>query len=298
MKKLGFLSISMSLVFIATLMYTVRITKNLNQYLEKKIEVAELLDSRNRMGDAWEWVPIDFLNPAADKMEKKAELEEIANAKYAKASKDGWIMLGIVVGFLLINIIVYRNSEVKQQAIGLSLVFASMSFLYLGLNSPFLEIEAFMDDFAISADIGIGEPELQIDGRIYALYQNKSVLELIKLLYLGGNFVVAILILMFSIVFPTVKLVSSVIVFLAPSSQFSKYAVTVIDKLGKWSMADVMVASIFLAYFSFANMNVGVETGSSTLIGLYFFSAFVVFSIFSGSYLKRTVIQANQKNGG
>lgn len=295
MKKLTFLFVTMILVFVATSMFTLRITKNLNRYLEKKMEVAELLDTRNRMGDAWEWVPIDFLNPADEKMEKKFELETAANRYYGKAEKEGWIMAGIVLGFILLNYVVYRNTDQKHQAYGLSLVFSALCFLYLGLNSPFLEIEAFMDDFALTADFGIGETELVIDGRVYALYQNKSVLELIKMLYLGGNIVVAILILFFSIIFPIVKLTSSIIVFLAPGAKYSQKAVAVIDKLGKWSMADVMVAAIFLAYFSFANMNVGVETGSSTLIGLHFFTAFVVFSIASGIFLKRTVIQASQE---
>lgn len=87
------------------------------------------------------------------------------------------------------------------------------------------------------------------------------------------------------------------VVFIWPGSKYSENAITVIGKLGKWSMADVFVASVFLAFFSFSNMSLGVETGSSALIGLYFFVAFVVFSIFSGYFLKGTVkgIQARKK---
>ena len=49
--------------------------------------------------------------------------------------------------------------------------------------------------------------------------------------------------------------------------------------IGKWSMADVFVASSFLVFLSFNNMNVGVQNDSKVLFGLYFFLAYVVISI-------------------
>jgi uncharacterized paraquat-inducible protein A len=160
-----------------------------------------------------------------------------------------------------------------------------------------MEIEAYVDDFGVSMDLSFAEPELGITGRVYALYQMKSVMGVIGFLYTGGNIPVAIIILIFSILFPLIKLLSSMVVFIWPGSKYSENAITVIGKLGKWSMADVFVASVFLAFFSFSNMSLGVETGSSALIGLYFFVAFVVFSIFSGYFLKGTVkgIQARKK---
>ena len=76
-------------------------------------------------------------------------------------------------------------------------------------------------------------------------------------------------------------------VFMNPHTKFSRKAVPIINNLGKWSMADVFVASIFLAFFSYTNMNVGVDTGSTTLIGTYFFLTFVILSISSGSVFKK-----------
>ena len=63
----------------------------------------------------------------------------------------------------------------------------------------------------------------------------------------------------------------------------------VVVYLGKWSMADVFISAMFLAVFSFTNMNEGVDTGSTTLIGMYFFLSFVILSIFSGFVLKKLV---------
>ena len=291
MKKFVVLAVSAAVVFAATFVFTIRITQKLHNYKLKKEEVVQLLEADARLGNVWEWIPI--FSPADSIMEEKLEIEKKADLYYNSAVHEGVILLGIVILFLTLNSIVYRGKPHHSQMVGMAIAFASLCFLYLGLQSPFLELEAFKDDFTVSAELADYGLSDTIKGRIYFFYQNHNVLELIELLYTGGNFFVAILLLIFSVVFPTVKLISSTIVFLAPKSKFAKSAVSVINKLGKWSMADVFVASVFLAYFSFSNSNFGIDTGATTLIGMYFFVAFVVFSIISGIYLKRTVIAAN-----
>lgn len=288
MKKFTVLLISVIVVFACIIFYTYRITSKLNNYELKKEEVVELLDAEERLGNVWEWVP--FLNPAEDLMNQKYELEEKADIYYDSAVFDGLVLGVIIVVFLIIISLFYGKKDSADQMIGLAFIVGALSFLYLGLQSPFLELEAFMDDVTVKAeimeDIGLSD---SVGGRVYFFYQNHSVLELITLLYTGGNIFVALLLLVFSIIFPLVKLISSGIILLSPNSKYSQNAVVVVNKIGKWSMADVFVAAIFLAFFSFSNSNFGIETGSTTLIGLYFFVAFVALSLFSGYYLKRVV---------
>lgn len=307
MKKLNLLFLLMIPVVVATLFFTYRITTKLSKYEEKKMEKLELLNAEVRLGDIWEWDLdvedynmtswlTDWFSGSEDAMEKADKLDEEADAYYNAAWKDGIWFLSIVVAFLIAINLLYKMPEVRSKAIGLSLVIASVCFLYLGLNEPFLEIEAYKDDIKVGGSILGLDTSGKIDGRVYFFYQNKSVLSLIELLYKGGNYFVAIAIIFFSIVFPAIKLISSFIIFLVPGSKYAKNAVSIIDKLGKWSMADVFVASSYLAYFSFANTEFAIETGAATLIGLYFFTAFVVFSIVSGIFLKRTVIRASKKS--
>lgn len=294
MKKFTLLLVGTLIVFATTVVLTFSISSKLNNYRLKKEEIVELLNAEDRLGNLWEWVP--YLGPGNRIMEERDRLEEKADLYYNSAVDNGIVLISVVVLFLIVISVAYGKKEYRNQAIGLSFIVAALSFLYLGLQSPFLEIQAFKDDVTASIPI-TDEFEFtgSVKGRVYFLYQNKSVLELIKLLYMGGNMFVAILILIFSIVFPTIKLLTSSMVFFNPASKYSQQAVTIIDKLGKWSMADVFVSSVFLAYFSFANMNVGVDTGAATLIGLYFFVAFVVFSILSGRFLKNAVIQASKR---
>ena len=71
--------------------------------------------------------------------------------------------------------------------------------------------------------------------------------------------------------------------------------------ISKWSMADVFVVGLFLAFLSFANMSTGVDMGSDILFGLYYFAGYVVISIFIGYSLdaaikERINIQEEEQN--
>ena len=115
---------------------------------------------------------------------------------------------------------------------------------------------------------------------MYYYYQSKSIAQLITILFDDKNFLVGISILLFSIILPILKL--SLTLFLALSSKSYHTLSKILSYVGKWSMADVFVASCFLAYLSFSNMNVGIDTESKTLVGLYFFFSYVVLSIIMG----------------
>lgn len=283
MKKFIPLIVSTIVIAISTIYFTREISLKLKLYNEKRIEIADEMSFKNRMLNVEEYFSIIGLG--TDKEEEWALMDKQATRVYKESIWLSFYFLICVLVYYLFNQFVYRKKDEKYRIKGLIYVFCSMTFLYLGLNSPFIEIEAY--NSGLQADLYF--TDYTFEGRVYYLYQNKSVLQLIKFLYLGGNFTVAIIILAFSIIFPIIKLVSTLMVFLTPNSKYSKSFIKVINALGKWSMADVMVASIFLAIFSFANSDYGIDTGSSTLIGMHFFIAFVVLSIISGIYLKKYV---------
>lgn len=302
MKKFTFLFVSFLVLFSGVVFLTFSISAKLMQYHAKRMEMAETLNFEQRLMNVWEWVP--YNTEGEKKVAIWQNLENESNGYYQSALVLGGGLAALVILFVISNLMVYRKKTHRFQVYGLVMVFASLSFLYLGLQSPFLEIEAYNKDLAFEVpidvkfndmpllgDLGLGNYAYNLDqtfeGRTYYLYQNKSILQLIVLLYTGGNFLVAIALLVFSIIFPITKLLISIVVFLNPHTSGSKKAMIFVEKLGKWSMADVFVASIFLAYFSFTNMNVGVDTGATTLIGTYFFIAFVVLSIASGAMFNK-----------
>lgn len=285
MKKYYLLIISSIVLLVLTVFLSIKISSSLNQYREKQEETAEVLDFKERLADPWEWSPI--FNNGEEKEEQFFELRAEADKLYAEALRFGYYLYAMVFVFILANVFAAIRKDDKDRVFGLTLIIASFMFLYLGLTSPFLELEFYNLNLTLEADLELFTLDQEFPGRTYYLYQNKSIIELISLLYNGGNYLVSISLLIFSILFPIIKLLASLAVLTYPHGRRSKKLVGTINSLGKWSMIDVFVSSIILAFFSFANMNVGVDTGSTTLIGTWFFMTFVVLSISSGIFLKR-----------
>jgi len=290
MKNFKVLIFSTVILWVGVVLLSSKIVNQLNQYKVNKEQIAEVLNFENRLLDAGEYVGdfLSFFDTGDEKITTWDKLRKKADVQYELALKMGFLLVVLVLIYLLTNYFTYQSTIEKERVLGIVFVFAALSFLFLGLQTPFLEVEAYNIDLKLTSDIFDGLSKT-FDGRTYYLYQNKSVFQLITLLFEGGNILVGLCLVLFSIVFPLVKLFASLFACLKPNTKVAQQSIKVIHKLGKWSMADVFISAVFLAVFSFANMNVGVDTASKTLIGYYFFLAFVFFSIVSGTFLKAVV---------
>lgn len=313
MKKFGKLWITTTAYFIGVVILSIFITQALNDYRAKKEQIAAELNFEKRLMNAWEWVPGNTIGEGKVALWGKLEME--ASAHYGSAVRYSLLLGLILMVYVTLNILFYKDKPGQYQVFGLVMIFCSMSFLFLAVQSPFLEVMAYsrnlafevpldvnFDEMDFIGSLGLGEfqynYEQVFEGRIYYLYQNKSVLELIKLLFTGGNFAVAILVIIVTLIFPFFKFIFSIIVLLRPNKTSSKRIYKSIRNLGKWSMMDVFTTAILLAHFAYTNMNSGVDTGSETLIGLYYFLIFVALSINSGQYLKKAMHSAQQIEEG
>lgn len=149
------------------------------------------------------------------------------------------------------------------------------------LSNP---VAAFMEEHAESE---FGKDQV-FKGRTYFYYQNKGIMDVIKLLWNNNNKPVAAAIGTFSVIVPLIKLLFSIIILLFPITR-AKTLRKVLSYISKWSMADVFVVGAFLAYLSFANMSPGVQMDANALFGLYYFGGYVVVSIFLGIMLDLTI---------
>lgn len=125
-------------------------------------------------------------------------------------------------------------------------------------------------------------------GKTYFYYQNKGIMDVIKLLWNNNNKPVAAAIGTFSVIVPLIKLLFSLIILLFPITR-AKTLRKVLSYISKWSMADVFVVGAFLAYLSFANMSPGVQMDANALFGLYYFGGYVLVSILLGIMLDLTI---------
>lgn len=298
MKK-PWLIVFLSLAVIGfTVFFSASIVKSLNEYRIQKEAIAELLNFKERVMSTAEWMP--FNDVADSKAQEFEVLLETAQLAYSQALNHSFILIGGLLVYILLIAVGYWHTVYRFRTIGMAFIVTSLCLVFLGLQTPFLEIEAYNADlaFQVPIDVGFFEHtfEKTFEGKISYFYQNKSVFQIITLLFTGGNAIVGLALVLFSVVFPLFKLFTSLLLLIFPLQPSAKTLTKVIVAIGKWSMADVFVAGVFLAYFSFANMNVGVETSAKTLLGLYFFLGFVVLSILSSYFVKKAVESASSES--
>ena len=152
----------------------------------------------------------------------------------------------------------------KRNVVALSLIVISLICLYPGLTKPILNIH-------IGAQIPLlGEFEL--------FDRTQSVMSGIRLLYEFDNNLVASLILLFSVIVPILKAVILFIVLAFKNWRFRTQAYNFVAVIGKWSMADVFVVGVFLAYLATASEE---SISSSIHEGFYYFTAYCLISLLS-----------------
>lgn len=150
----------------------------------------------------------------------------------------------------------------KRNLASLSLTILSLIFLVPGLILPILSI-----------NIGAKIPIL---GELSLHSTKQSILETVESLFQNGNAIVALLILFFSIIIPVLK---AILVFISLGTKKNKLKVkikSILGIIGKWSMADVFIVALFIAFLSTSsedNINAGIHSG------FYYFLTYCILSI-------------------
>ena len=120
-------------------------------------------------------------------------------------------------------------------------------------------------------------------------YSSKSILSAADQLLRSGKAWVGCMILVFSIATPLAKLVLSLAAAQTGSGRTRRFALKVVNGIGKWSMADVFVVALLLAAFSLrGDGSEDSSTNAEVGLGLYFFAGYCVLSLVTGQLLQRS----------
>lgn len=315
-------SILLSIVFITFGIYRAsEIVEHSNNYQNHMTAHVKVLNFEERLFNAKEWSLLlvekafDFVDDSEWNKKEQEAVQILLNAEneYSLA-KEKSIEVG-VASFVLIALIIliYFKSNLRSQ-LTIPIFSICLTLLFLGVFTPMLEISASNTDLeipiafdlsSISSPIQKGlqlfddltgleiakssipselKTTIEFKGKMYFYYQSKSIYQLIQLLFKDKNWLVGISILLFSVLIPVTKLLFTLIISFKKNT--NKKLLSFFSFIGKWSMADVFVASCFLAFLSFSNMNVGIDTESKILYGLYFFFSYVILSILMSSLIK------------
>lgn len=219
-----------------------------------------------------------------------------------------FVVLGIVLLFLLLWWVLRKKKTLHAPLFATSILLA-LVVLGVGLTTPMIEIDARFKqvDFLL-----IGEKINFSDQVIF--FQSKSIVDVVRILLETGKFdslLVGLLILVFSVIFPIAKLLSTQI-YLVGSERIRKNRLIYFFafKSGKWSMADVYVIAVFMAYIGFQGILdnqlsiLNVETESLMSIstnetslqpGFILFIGFVLFSLLLSVILQKITSLNNKK---
>jgi hypothetical protein len=190
----------------------------------------------------------------------------------------------------------------------LLVVLAAIALLYPGISQPILTLTGTIEKAAI-AELGIdmmaGEDTGsqsrqmlgmlssllgldQIEGDLQVYHTTRSILGTVDQLASTGNLLVAFLIVFFSLIIPVFKLFLLLATLAVSGTAAQGFLLKINSMLSKWSMADVFVMALLVAFMA------GSASGQSGEIlvmeaklevGFYYFLAYCLFSIAAGSLL-------------
>jgi len=214
------------------------------------------------------------------------------------------VLASAALAFLLLMV---GRRTLSRAAVAVLMLF-SITMLVGGVLSPMLEVEVRITKLDATL---LGTPIEFHDQSLY--YRSKTVLEVFETLIHMGRpemTLVGVLVILFSVVFPALKMLALAACLFRPALLRTSRIVKVLAfELSKWSMADVMVLAIFMAFVAFNGVigsawdglrempnvqQVSFPTDASRILpGYYLFFGFCLSSIILSKKLERGIASSS-----
>lgn len=200
---------------------------------------------------------------------------------------------------------------VSRKLMTLALIVIALGLLYPGISQPILTLSGTVEKSRI-AELGveiIAGPDAdsqtrqmltaissflgfdQIEGHLLVYTNTRSIWGTVESLAGSGNLLVALLIVFFSLLIPIFKLLLQAMSLFITPLEFRRPLMSLNAVLSKWSMADVFVMGLLVAFLagSAANQTGDMLTMHASLgAGFYYFVAYCLFSVLAGSILHKS----------
>jgi hypothetical protein len=215
---------------------------------------------------------------------------------------------------IILSVILFALSGFSKQPLAASryilLVLSLIILLIAGVTTPTIDLEAKISQLSFV----LMEHPIHFENQVL-YFQSKSILDVFWIMITHNDIqmkFVGVLLITFSIFFPLLKIASSLGYYYnynhARENTVIKFFVL---KSGKWSMADVMVVAIFMAYIGFNGIitsqfgqlsSAGQElvilttNGTSLQPGYYLFLTYTLLALFLSGFLTRKPQAYERKN--
>jgi hypothetical protein len=231
-------------------------------------------------------------------------VKKIAEADRMVARDYLTVLASAALGFILL---MARKRALSRGAVVVLMTFC-IAMLAGGVLSPMLEVEVRVTKLDATL---LGTPIEFRDQSLY--YRSKTVLEVCQTLIEMSRpemTLVAVLVILFSVVFPALKMLALGACLFRPALlRTSRFVKLLAFGLSKWSMADVMALAIFMSFVAFNGVigsawdglravpniqEVLIPTNASRILpGYYLFVGFCVASIFLSKKLEHGIASSS-----
>ncbi len=275
--------------------FTDQILDFMNDPANRKAVRGYIIDKLNTYADntfsQMDYTVRDEILGRYDFANRDAAIDKLSERIHVLDSRTLPVKLAVLLLTIVVIVAIFIAKNLSKPEL-VMLVLISFVLLAEGLVLPMIEIDARISRMSFTL---LGENILFADQVLY--YKSKSILEVVQLMLTQSRwdvFVVGILVLIFSVLFPVSKLVASVIYVYAEELRANKLMRFLVFKTGKWSMADVMVVAIFMSYIGFSGIiteqlkqieslasgiDILTTNKSSLLTGFFYFTSFAIFSL-------------------
>lgn len=210
------------------------------------------------------------------------------------------LLYGVIFAAALMAMLLKNPSTLE---LGL-LTLTCFILLMAGLSLPMIDIDARISEMNLSL---MGEHIGFTDQVLY--FKSKSILEIVTIMLSQGKtdvLMVGLLVFLFSVLFPMLKLFCSCLYLYVKQLRKRAFVKFMVFKTGKWSMADVMVIAIFMAYIGLSGIlteqlnhlggitnSVEILTTNQTQLqtGFFLFTAFAVLSLITSHRMQYSLQQ-------
>jgi len=203
--------------------------------------------------------------------------------------------------------------SIQRKLITALVILASLGLLYPGVTQPILTLTGNIEKSEISRlgiDLLVGEqgdPQMrqlltaissmlglnQVEGQLQAYHHTRSIWGTVNALADTGNLLVAFLVVFFSLVIPVFKLLLQLSALFISRAEIRRPLLWVNARTSKWSMADVFVMGLLVAYLAgSASQQMGdlLIMDAQLEVGFYYFLAYCLFSVAASSLTQEPVL--------
>ena len=264
--------IVLTILFLLLLFCAWKTWEQAHAYERETLFIIQQLEAGTRVEDRGrqilEMITLGLYEGYSERLEELHQHQQLRQA-YDDSIRITSFAFFTVAALLLLMVWFLQRSLLD---VGYAMLLVALVALAVGLSTPILSVEA--------------SKELPVLGETVFQFKSKGILSTIDALRQSGNLWLAVLLFAFSVIVPLLKTLLVGITWWNHEHHLSQKGLNLGHHMGKWSMADVFVVAILVAYFANSGQDL---TEAEVQVGLVFFASYVILSLLGTQLVTRGI---------